>query len=75
MSFWGDGRSSKHCENYCEACLGIQAKLLGQIQKGQIMQCILLTFRFLVSQTNSEACEVTYALSKMPGGSCRSDWL
>lgn len=75
MSFWGDGRSSKHCENYCEACLRIQTKLLGQIQKGQVMQCILLTFRFLVSQTNSESCEVTHDLSKMPGGSCRSDWL
>lgn len=33
MPFWGEGRSSKHCNNYCEACFRIQAKFLGQIQK------------------------------------------
>lgn len=78
MSFWGEGRISKHRKNYCEACLSIQIKLLGQTHKdieGQVMWCIILTFRFLVSQANSESRKVTYALCKRHGGSYGSDWL
>lgn len=78
MSFWGEGRSSKPCKNYCEACLRIQTKLLGQIQKdikGQVMWCITLIFRFLVSQTNSECCKGRVLYVKCMVEVYGSDWL